>query len=94
MITMTLELISALFAILHCSGLAMIVGIFFMDFLTCLWISYEHVSSDTKYDSGSGWPSFYKTLPCEEDKETVERRPDNSIEERPRVEVVCNKVSV
>ena len=50
-------------------------------------------SSDTKYDSGSGWPSFYKTLTAkDEDKETVKRKPDDSIAGRPRVEVVCKKV--
>ncbi|KAI9564052.1 hypothetical protein GHT06_007790 [Daphnia sinensis] len=57
----------------------------------CIVCSSPLFSSDTKYDSGSGWPSFYKTLPYEEEKETVERRPDDSIEGRPRVEVVCVK---
>ena len=52
-------------------------------------------SSETKYDSGSGWPSFYKTLDYEEEKgETVVRKPDDSIPGRPRVEVVCKKVFV
>ncbi|XP_032776879.2 peptide methionine sulfoxide reductase MsrB [Daphnia magna] len=57
----------------------------------CIVCSSPLFSSDTKYDSGSGWPSFYKTLPYEVEKETVERRPDDSIEGRPRVEVVCVK---
>jgi peptide-methionine (R)-S-oxide reductase len=52
-----------------------------------------NVSSETKYDSGSGWPSFFKSLPYEAEKETVERRPDDSIEGRPRIEVVCTKVN-
>nr|CAH0108571.1 unnamed protein product [Daphnia galeata] len=51
----------------------------------------KYVSSETKYDSGSGWPSFYKTLPYEGENETVERRRDDSIEGRPRIEVVCTK---
>ena len=57
-----------------------------------LYTDHFLISSETKYNSGSGWPSFYKTLPYENDKETVERRPDDSIEGRPRIEVVCVKV--
>ena len=34
-------------------------------------------SSDTKYDSGSGWPSFYKTIPVDNQQETVVRKPVN-----------------
>ena len=41
-------------------------------------------SSDTKFDSGSGWPSFY--APEEEDK--IVSRPDNSLG-RQRTEVLC-----
>lgn len=40
--------------------------------------------SNTKYDSGSGWPSFFK--PIEEN--AVEERSDNSLFMR-RTEVVC-----
>ncbi|XP_046449173.1 peptide methionine sulfoxide reductase MsrB-like [Daphnia pulex] len=57
----------------------------------CIVCSNPLFSSETKYDSGSGWPSFYKTLPYEAEKETVERKPDDSIEGRPRIEVVCTK---
>ena len=42
-------------------------------------------SSDTKYDSGSGWPSFYQ--PLETDGVRMER--DNS-HGMARTEVVCN----
>lgn len=42
-------------------------------------------SSDTKYDSGSGWPSFYAPI----DKEYVRTRQDNS-HGMQRVEVLCN----
>jgi len=43
-------------------------------------------SSDTKYDSGSGWPSFY--APVGEDK--VEKMPDKSLGME-RVEAICHK---
>jgi len=42
--------------------------------------------SDTKYDSGSGWPSFYEPA----SKETVEERADRSLG-MARVEVRCNR---
>ena len=45
---------------------------------------YRCVSSDTKFDSGAGWPSF--TEPA--NLEHVELRPDNSLLMR-RTEVVC-----
>ena len=40
----------------------------------------------TKYDSGSGWPSFYK--PVNEGR--ITEHPDNSLGHR-RVEVVCSR---
>lgn len=43
-------------------------------------------SSDTKYDSNSGWPSFYKPA----SKESVETRPDNSLLMH-STEVLCKK---
>lgn len=43
-------------------------------------------SADTKYHSGSGWPSFYQPL----SKEAVESHEDNTYGMR-RVEVVCAK---
>ncbi len=41
-------------------------------------------SSETKYDSGSGWPSFYQPL----EAHAVGERQDNSLLSR-RTEVVC-----
>lgn len=43
-------------------------------------------SSDTKYESGSGWPSFWAPI----DEEMVEEREDNSFMMR-RTEVVCSR---
>nr|AQM55946.1 methionine sulfoxide reductase B [Euplotes nobilii] len=48
----------------------------------CVICGHNLFKSDTKYDSGSGWPSFY-----EPDGEVVER-PDTS-SNRNRTEVVC-----
>ena len=42
-------------------------------------------SSDTKYGSGTGWPSFYDPA----DSDAVETRPDHSLG-RTRTEVVCS----
>jgi peptide-methionine (R)-S-oxide reductase len=50
----------------------------------CAACGNELFSSDTKFDSGTGWPSFY--APAGEQK--VELRPDNSHFMR-RTEVVC-----
>ena len=40
----------------------------------CSCCGLELFSSDTKYDSGCGWPSFYQAL----DPTHVEERPDSS----------------
>ena len=50
----------------------------------CAGCGQELFSSDTKFDSGTGWPSFWD--PMSDDR--VELRPDNSHFMR-RTEVVC-----
>ena len=52
----------------------------------CAACGAELFSSDTKFDSGTGWPSF--TEPKVAD--AVELRPDNSLGMR-RTEVVCKR---
>jgi peptide-methionine (R)-S-oxide reductase len=42
-------------------------------------------SSETKYDSGTGWPSFYEPL----DERNVETEEDRSLFFMPRTEVHC-----
>jgi len=52
----------------------------------CAACGQELFDSDTKYDSGSGWPSFYQPT----DPEKVELHDDNTFGMR-RTEVVCSK---
>ncbi len=52
----------------------------------CVACGSELFSSDTKFDSGTGWPSFY----APSTKESVETRSDKSIGME-REEVVCSK---
>ena len=52
----------------------------------CACCGNELFSSDTKFDSGTGWPSFW--APVAEDK--VETETDNSLFMR-RTEVLCGK---
>ena len=52
---------------------------------TCSCCGAELFASDTKYESGSGWPSFYKPAVDENVKEEV----DSSHGMR-RTEVMCN----
>ena len=50
----------------------------------CVCCGNELFSSQTKYDSGSGWPSFFEAL----DPERVRTRTDDSLGVR-RIEVTC-----
>ena len=52
----------------------------------CVGCGQELFSSDTKFDSGTGWPSFY--APVSEDN--VETETDNTYGMR-RTEVLCSK---
>lgn len=52
----------------------------------CAACGQELFESDTKFESGSGWPSFYEPAK----KEAVEAHEDNAYGMR-RVEVVCSK---
>jgi len=53
---------------------------------TCVGCGHELFSSDTKYDSGTGWPSFYAPLA----KDSVATHEDNEYGMR-RIEVVCSR---
>ena len=52
----------------------------------CACCGNELFSSDTKFDSGTGWPSFWAPV----SKENVETETDNSFFMR-RTEVLCGK---
>jgi peptide-methionine (R)-S-oxide reductase len=53
---------------------------------TCTACGNELFDSKTKFESGSGWPSFYEP----KNLENVELRPDNSFFMK-RTEVVCKR---
>ena len=50
----------------------------------CAGCGKELFESDTKYESGSGWPSFYKPA----DQQSIGERPDNSLFMK-RTEIYC-----
>jgi len=52
----------------------------------CVVCGNELFSSDTKFDSGTGWPSFWAPIK----KENVTEIPDNSLWMR-RTEVICGR---
>ena len=54
----------------------------------CVCCGAELFDSDTKFDSGSGWPSFYDCL----SDEAVGRKEDRT-HGMLRVEIVCNRCS-
>jgi peptide-methionine (R)-S-oxide reductase len=52
----------------------------------CAACGYELFSSETKFDSGTGWPSFWETV----SEESVEENTDNRFGMH-RTEVACKK---
>ncbi|MFW9844706.1 MAG: peptide-methionine (R)-S-oxide reductase MsrB [Candidatus Thorarchaeota archaeon] len=52
----------------------------------CAGCGNELFSSNTKYESGSGWPSFWDQV----SEDSIERREDNSLWMK-RIEIVCKK---
>jgi len=52
----------------------------------CVCCGNEVFSSDAKFDSGTGWPSFYEPM----ESENVSTEADNSFMMR-RTEVVCSR---
>ena len=55
-------------------------------FYQCVCCGSDLFSSDTKFDSGTGWPSFWAPIA----KESVTTEMDNSLSMR-RVEVMCSR---
>ena len=51
---------------------------------SCAGCDYELFSSETKFDSGTGWPSFYQAL----DKDRIIEKEDNTLG-MTRVEILC-----
>jgi peptide-methionine (R)-S-oxide reductase len=53
---------------------------------SCVCCGLELFSSDTKFESGTGWPSFYKPI----EKDAVEEKTDSSYG-MVRTEVLCSR---
>ena len=53
----------------------------------CICCGNPLFSSETKYDSGTGWPSFWEAV----SPESIETKSDFSIFFMPRTEVVCSR---
>ena len=53
----------------------------------CICCDSPLFSSETKFDSGTGWPSFWDAV----SSESVEMKMDRSIFFMPRTEVVCSQ---
>lgn len=53
----------------------------------CICCGNPLFTSDTKYDSGTGWPSFWEPVT----HESIETKSDFSIFFMPRTEVICSR---
>ena len=53
----------------------------------CICCDSPLFSSETKFDSGTGWPSFWGSI----SPESIETKSDRSIFFMPRTEVVCSR---
>ena len=53
----------------------------------CICCDSPLFSSETKFDSGTGWPSFWESI----SPESIETKSDRSIFFMPRTEVVCSQ---
>ena len=53
---------------------------------TCAGCDYELFSSETKFDSGTGWPSFFQAI----DKDRIIEKKDNSLG-MVRTEILCSR---
>ena len=53
----------------------------------CKNCTAELFKSDSKYDAGCGWPSFFEAI----DEKSILYKEDNSIFGRPRTEILCAK---
>jgi len=56
----------------------------------CVCCNVDLFPSDYKFDSGSGWPSFYDTQKTEGKADNIERKSDGSFGMR-RTEVLCKR---
>ena len=74
---------------------AKLIGVCILDYKTISTICIPLVSfsSKAKYDSGTGWPSFYEAYETSPDHSNVIERPENSADFLTfRTEVICRKV--
>ena len=55
-------------------------------FYSCIYCETKLFLSDSKFDSGTGWPSFFKPI----DKKNIKEIKDSSLGME-RIEVVCSK---
>ena len=53
----------------------------------CICCDSPLFSSETKFDSGTGWPSFWESI----SPESIETKSDRSIFFMPRTEIVCSR---